>query len=579
MIRILGIAPYPNLKYRLNELALNFPEVELVTYIGDLEDGVKIAQKYSDNFDLILSRGGTAKLIRQAINLPVIDIEISFLDILRLVKMVDIYQQKYAFIGFSNITKQITTLSEILDKPLDIITIDNQAALPKLLTHLRENDYSLVIGDNITAMSAHDMQLNSILIESGEESLIDSIQRAIMLGHQLQREQSKLEALIKAHNTLNTSYYIFDHSFHLLNKQVVGKQKNISSTLSRYLAHRQLTTDEIVVDHLLYEKNNYYNLTLSTDTECIYIFVQDITDKMKKQDFIYDLSSIDNIQKNSATLIGESKAQIETAATLNKTILITGETGTGKEKALLILATRSNHKKKWLINLKHLSSSSWNQLFISPHSQLLDSDTAFFFQGIEELSTTQLDYLIIFIQTLTSVRSQWTLSCNPQTEQGLTNIKRLKNALLPYMITLKPLRKRQDELGSIIGLYVYAFNMETTKQIIGFEPEAMHLMTKFSWPGNLSQLKYVVHQLVLNNKTAFISTKSVKKALIEETNLSLTNGQLTDITNEWVGQSLTQIELVIIRIMLNKNKGNKTKTAQQLGISRSTLWRLLKIDN
>ena len=82
--RILGIAPYDGMRTAMEQAAQAYPNVEMDIYTGDLEDGQAIVQQMPPNsYDCIISRGGTAALIRQVTDLPVVDIHISVYDVLR----------------------------------------------------------------------------------------------------------------------------------------------------------------------------------------------------------------------------------------------------------------------------------------------------------------------------------------------------------------------------------------------------------------------------------------------------------------------------------------------------------------
>ena len=80
--RILGIAPYDGMRTAMEQAAQAYPNVEMDIYTGDLEDGQAIVQQMPPNsYDCIISRGGTAALIRQVTDLPVVDIHISVYDV------------------------------------------------------------------------------------------------------------------------------------------------------------------------------------------------------------------------------------------------------------------------------------------------------------------------------------------------------------------------------------------------------------------------------------------------------------------------------------------------------------------
>lgn len=242
----------------------------------------------------------------------------------------------------------------------------------------------------------------------------------------------------------------------------------------------------------------------------------------------------------------------------------------------MLLASNNSSRNKWLINLKELETEGeWNHLLTDAESILLDPDSSFYIEGIDCLTTSETKQLCAFICNVPSEPAQWVLSVNPKINSGVDNLKILASMIDPYWIRLKPLRDRQSELSSIIGLYVYEFNRDSVHDVLGFEPNAMDLLHSFSWPGNLKQLKRVVKRLVLENKSSFIQTKKVKEALKQEA-YSSESATANDTLAMWHGQTLEEIEKASVAAALSRNHGNKTRTASQLGISRSTLWRIIK---
>lgn len=131
--RILGIAPYDGMRTAMEQAAQAYPNVEMDIYTGDLEDGQAIVQQMPPNsYDCIISRGGTAALIRQVTDLPVVDIHISVYDVLRTMKLAENYSSLYAIVGFPSITEPAHTLCSLLDFNLDILTVNNAAEVATL---------------------------------------------------------------------------------------------------------------------------------------------------------------------------------------------------------------------------------------------------------------------------------------------------------------------------------------------------------------------------------------------------------------------------------------------------------------
>ena len=86
--RVLGIVPYEGMKTAMEREAEIYPDICLDVQTGDLEAGADIVRSLSPGaYDCIISRGGTAQLIRQATNIPVVEIQLSVYDVLRAIRL------------------------------------------------------------------------------------------------------------------------------------------------------------------------------------------------------------------------------------------------------------------------------------------------------------------------------------------------------------------------------------------------------------------------------------------------------------------------------------------------------------
>ena len=101
MVKLLGIAPYEELMSAMTQVSQQFEQLEIDLYTADLDEATKLIKQLSlENYDAIISRGGTAKLLRKNASLPVIDIPISIYDILGAIKLANNYTEHFAIIGF-----------------------------------------------------------------------------------------------------------------------------------------------------------------------------------------------------------------------------------------------------------------------------------------------------------------------------------------------------------------------------------------------------------------------------------------------------------------------------------------------
>jgi len=163
--RILGVAPYDGMRTAMERIAEEYPNVHLDAYTGDLEEGAAIVRaSQSENYDVIISRGGTADRIREVTDLPVVSVKLSVYDVLRAIKMAENYSHLYAIVGFPSITQPAHTLCDLLRLNMDIITIHSMDEADSALNRLREGGYKMVVGDMVTHTLARQKGFDAFLI-------------------------------------------------------------------------------------------------------------------------------------------------------------------------------------------------------------------------------------------------------------------------------------------------------------------------------------------------------------------------------------------------------------------------------
>lgn len=85
-IKILGIAPYQEMEPLMRDIAKSYDNLELYTFTGFYKNAIQFAKAFPDKeFDVIVSRGGTADLVRSLNDTPVVKIKVSTLDLLRVI--------------------------------------------------------------------------------------------------------------------------------------------------------------------------------------------------------------------------------------------------------------------------------------------------------------------------------------------------------------------------------------------------------------------------------------------------------------------------------------------------------------
>jgi transcriptional regulator with PAS, ATPase and Fis domain len=137
-------------------------------------------------------------------------------------------------------------------------------------------------------------------------------------------------------------------------------------------------------------------------------------------------------------------------------------------------------------------------------------------------------------------------------------------------IELPPLSKRREDIPLLIDAFVQKFNLKMGKQITGVSDQVLRLLLKYDYPGNVRELENIIEHAFVLCGGSKIDLDCLPKELTmrqEETD------SFVPLKEE---HPLEKAEAEIVKRTLEKNRGNRIKAAQELGISRVTLWRKIR---
>ncbi len=133
-------------------------------------------------------------------------------------------------------------------------------------------------------------------------------------------------------------------------------------------------------------------------------------------------------------------------------------------------------------------------------------------------------------------------------------------------INVPPLRERMDDLPLLVSEFVNEFCVRERK-VLSISDEVMRIFQSYSWPGNIRQLKNIIERAVVLVKGSKITPRELPEEF-----LSFKRGLESIISL----RTLRQIEIHAVRDTLHKCNGNKSKAARVLGISRKAFYKKLK---
>lgn len=137
-------------------------------------------------------------------------------------------------------------------------------------------------------------------------------------------------------------------------------------------------------------------------------------------------------------------------------------------------------------------------------------------------------------------------------------------------IELPPLSQRREDIPLLIDHFIQKFNAKMGKQILGLSDQALRLLLKHDYPGNVRELENIIeHAFVL-----CAGNRIDVDCLPKQMTTGQDEGGLFSAEKE--EHPFEKAEAGIVKKTLEKHRGNRIKAAQDLGISRATLWRKMK---
>ena len=297
------------------------------------------------------------------------------------------------------------------------------------------------------------------------------------------------------------------------------------------------------------------------------------------------------------------------AAGSNATILITGETGTGKELVASAIHENSNRKSKSFIKINcsalpeslleselfgHAKGSFTGAIKDKIGRFELAEGGTLFIDEIGELSPLIQVKLLRFLQekefervgeNTTRKADVRIITATHRDLRKLVNDGLFREDLFyrlkVFPLHIPPLRERKEDIGALINHFIGKFNRETGKHITGLTHDAAVTTMDYCWPGNIRELENAIEHAFVTCKEETIDIFDLPLEIrkVELRKGICTTGEPVTLpaNNEspWYisHRQLTDDEF---RRILNECRGNQTEAAKRLGVDRTTVWRKMK---
>ena len=300
-------------------------------------------------------------------------------------------------------------------------------------------------------------------------------------------------------------------------------------------------------------------------------------------------------------MIGKSAAMQKIAELIKKvapskaTVLITGESGVGKEvvaDAIHALSPRKDHECVKAHCAALSESLLESELFghekgaytgadqmVKGRFELAHNSTIFLDEIGEINPATQVKLLRVLqekkfervggSQTI-EVDARVIAATNRNLEEMVKSGKFREDLyfrLNVVPIEVPPLRERKDDIPLLLNSFLERYNEENGKKITGFDTQARNALYKYDWPGNIRELRNCIESAVVMCSGGEIT--------LDDLPPTIRGASASESIVIPAGATLDEAERIVIEQTLAANKGNKSKTADALGIGRKTLQRKL----
>lgn len=589
-IRVLGIAPYEGMKTLMSSVVADYPQIDLTLFVGDMEQGLEIARSnFHGDYDVVISRGATAKMLQKNLALPVIEIDISMYDILCALKLADGLTGKTAMVSFANITSSAHLLCDLMKYNMDIYTIDSAEAVEPTLRQLQKNDYQSILCDMISNTTAKRLGLNSFLITSGVDSIRKAFDQALLLCRSQQRLRDENQFFRQLIQGQIGQTMVFDQDGNLFLSTLDDPKPELLELLRRDLPESQLGAERRITRNLGGMLYAIRARRISTGSLTYTAFFFDARKTPLSPNQVGIRFSTRPEAENAfyssifsfAGSISDYQQDIELISQSTAPVMVTGEDGTGKESIVSVLYMRSPLRNAPLvsINCSLLNDKSWAFLLEHHNSPLADQGNTLYFASIDALSEERRQQLLAVLSEMDVCRRNRVIfSCVCQPGEYTSAVGSLfMDKLCCLSLYLPPLRQMAERIPALVNLSLSHLNVDLPWQIVGADPEAITLLQNFQWPHNYTQFRRVIGELAVTATGSLITAENVRQALRKERHVGAFSPCAENAAAPLnLNRTLDEISQDVARRVVEESGGNQTVAAKRLGISRTTLWRLLQ---
>lgn len=622
MARVAFLFPSPELCDMIQPMLAEFHHIVpfCIDYIHNDEAEARARQLEQEGCDLIVARGLQALRIQKSTNIPLINIEVTMQELGMFAQELQRELQKehpvLALIGFSNMFADTTHFEELFGIRLRRYMAHGDSDLIPMTQLAIQEGCDGIIGGIRMCEYARSRGVATRYFSIGNESLHNALVMAELTSRTIDLERRSRAEISLIFNSAHSGLMQIDKEgrilranaqvFHLLDKSpreliqhriqeiypklekrtldiLLGRSQESYATLSD--SHRSL-----VVNSASLEVDGYTDSILLTIEEGQRVLEMD--SELRKELYRWGFVAKYTFEK-LPTRANESvaiNALAKRMAQLNAPVLISGEIGTGK----LIMAQCIHNASPQAGNaFVSLDCSAWqadtlDTMLFGNYSSRKDSPACLAELAQDgTLYLSHVDSLPYEIQYKLLNLMQGRFLHNGNNQPRLANVRVIAStninliacvdketfrsdlyyALNVLTLKLQPLRCRREDILGWVEHYLEEWQSKH-KRYIHLTDGAKHFLQSYDWPGNLDQVNSVCERIVL-----LAQKRSVDEVFLSRQLDQIAPKILAGTDSVVIYKDVKAVQLAEV---LRRHGGNRKKAAEELGISKTTLWRYMK---
>lgn len=618
---IVIIAPHAKIAHTARQIAHQLDDVQVRH--GLLERAIDIGrQVLEDGAEVLISRGGTAQLLEQHFSGQlVVEFAVTPYDLVKAVHQARKFGKHILVIGFERVIQGIEQLAPILDVNITVKRIQKEEQAEFFLDQVMRSGarIDVLIGGAVAESLALRSGIATVFLETGQDAIESSIKEARRLMDVQRKERQKTEQFKAILHYINEGVMAIDAAgrittFNSAASKVTGilPQNAIGHRVDEIIPNDKLMTvmqknraelgqlqaigkTMMLTNRVPIVVNGRKAGAVATfeNVTKIQEYERTIRSKLRDKGHLarYRLADI----LGSSPAIRKAKRLAEQYATVDSTVLISGESGTGKEMFAQGIHNAGSRKKGPFVavNCSAIPSGLLESelfgyeegaftgarkkgkpgLFTAAHGGTI------FLDEIGEIATNLQARLLRVIQE----REVRPLGSDRVIPIDLRIIAATNKNLLAEVdkgkfrrdlyyrigilnMRIPPLRHRREDIALLSRHFAAQYSNLLKKQVSLSGP-AFRVLENYAWPGNIRELENIIERVCVTGRGDI--TAAHVRSLLQDENVRLEQAGPED-------DSVESLKRRHILQVLEECGGVRTLAAKKLGMSRTSLWRLLK---